>query len=267
MRQWKRSGPLALALGCVAVLTFSGAGFTQAQSPREAEKGLDQTAKLIALEKKFNEQMAAFAQAYTAAETEEDGHKIIAEMDRLPGEFAQAFLAIAQEDSATEAAFDAAVRVVTPPEQTPAGGPAFKILMKHHADREELVHTCRALAISQSDDAQTLLEYLAEKSPHRNVRATATFSLAHNIMYRDSGDQAQQGRAEKLFELVVGEYGDVEFRGRPLAQVANSCLFEIRNLSIGKVAPEIAGQDVDGVDFKLTDYRGKVVVIDFWGDW
>ena len=23
----------------------------------------------------------------------------------------------------------------------------------------------------------------------------------------------------------------------------------------------------DGVKFKLSDYRGKVVVLDFWGDW
>ena len=39
------------------------------------------------------------------------------------------------------------------------------------------------------------------------------------------------------------------------------------DLAIGKVAPEISGEDVDGVKFKLSDYRGKVVVLDFWGDW
>ena len=38
-------------------------------------------------------------------------------------------------------------------------------------------------------------------------------------------------------------------------------------LSIGKVAPEIEAEDIDGVKFKLSDYRGKVVVLDFWGDW
>ena len=36
---------------------------------------------------------------------------------------------------------------------------------------------------------------------------------------------------------------------------------------IGNQAPEIAGEDIDGVAFKLSDYRGKVVVLDFWGDW
>ena len=39
------------------------------------------------------------------------------------------------------------------------------------------------------------------------------------------------------------------------------------DLAIGKVAPEISGVDVDGSKFKLSDYRGKVVVLDFWGDW
>lgn len=36
---------------------------------------------------------------------------------------------------------------------------------------------------------------------------------------------------------------------------------------IGAVAPEIEGEDIDGVKFKLSDYRGKVLVVDFWGDW
>ena len=36
---------------------------------------------------------------------------------------------------------------------------------------------------------------------------------------------------------------------------------------IGNLAPEIQGEDLDGVKFKLSDYRGKVVVLDFWGDW
>lgn len=37
--------------------------------------------------------------------------------------------------------------------------------------------------------------------------------------------------------------------------------------SIGQMAPEISGEDVDGKEFKLSDYRGKVVVLDFWGFW
>jgi hypothetical protein len=35
----------------------------------------------------------------------------------------------------------------------------------------------------------------------------------------------------------------------------------------GQPAPEIVGEDLDGVPFRLSDYRGKVVVLDFWGHW
>jgi peroxiredoxin len=37
--------------------------------------------------------------------------------------------------------------------------------------------------------------------------------------------------------------------------------------TIGKIAPEITGKDLDGAAFKLSDYRGKVVVIYFSGEW
>ena len=37
--------------------------------------------------------------------------------------------------------------------------------------------------------------------------------------------------------------------------------------TIGVAAPEIVGKDVQGVEFRLSDYRGKVVMLDFWGHW
>ena len=37
--------------------------------------------------------------------------------------------------------------------------------------------------------------------------------------------------------------------------------------NIGDTAPEIEGDDIDGQVFKLSDYRGKVVMLDFWGHW
>jgi hypothetical protein len=35
----------------------------------------------------------------------------------------------------------------------------------------------------------------------------------------------------------------------------------------GTPAKEIAGPDLDGVAFKLSDYKGKAVLLDFWGYW
>ncbi len=39
------------------------------------------------------------------------------------------------------------------------------------------------------------------------------------------------------------------------------------NLAVGKPAPEIEGVDIDGKPLKLSDYRGKVVMLVFWGSW
>jgi cytochrome oxidase Cu insertion factor (SCO1/SenC/PrrC family) len=49
--------------------------------------------------------------------------------------------------------------------------------------------------------------------------------------------------------------------------LAGAAPHDPKDLEVGKVAPEIEGKDVEGKDFKLSDYRGKVVVLDFFGDW
>jgi peroxiredoxin len=38
-------------------------------------------------------------------------------------------------------------------------------------------------------------------------------------------------------------------------------------VSVGQPAPEIEGKDQDGKPMKLSDYRGKVVLLDFWASW
>ena len=74
------------------------------------------------------------------------------------------------------------------------------------------------------------------------------------------------------FDRVVKDYPDV----RPadgtsrLADKANSKLMWIANipgLEIGKVAPSVVGEDLDGKPLNLNDYRGKVVVLCFWATW
>jgi len=38
-------------------------------------------------------------------------------------------------------------------------------------------------------------------------------------------------------------------------------------LAVNIKAPAFSAIDQDGKKFKLSDYRGKVVVLDFWGYW
>jgi hypothetical protein len=41
----------------------------------------------------------------------------------------------------------------------------------------------------------------------------------------------------------------------------------ISKYTVGHVVPDITAEDTDGKEFKLSDYRGKVVLLDFWGHW
>lgn len=51
------------------------------------------------------------------------------------------------------------------------------------------------------------------------------------------------------------------------AELAEGMLFAMEHLNVGCQAPEIKGRDADGGEFKLSDYRGKVVLLSFSANW
>ena len=59
-------------------------------------------------------------------------------------------------------------------------------------------------------------------------------------------------------------FGKVASKSATVAKTDGSKQNAIR---VGSVTLEIEGQDLDGKSFKLSDYRGKVVMLDFWGHW
>jgi cytochrome oxidase Cu insertion factor (SCO1/SenC/PrrC family) len=40
-----------------------------------------------------------------------------------------------------------------------------------------------------------------------------------------------------------------------------------KTVVVGKEAPDFTIKDVDGKEWKLSDYRGKTVLLDFWAFW
>ena len=79
--------------------------------------------------------------------------------------------------------------------------------------------------------------------------------------------EIESGEVEKLYRTALEKYAKVDLMGKDIGQRAGAVLFELEHLSVGKEAPAIEGKDMDGVAFSLTEYRGKVVMLDFWGDW
>ena len=74
--------------------------------------------------------------------------------------------------------------------------------------------------------------------------------------------------AEALLVRATRHFGDVKLPdGETVTEKAEPELFGLRHLAVGKMVPDIEGQDQDGVRFKLSDYRGKVVLLDFWSEY
>ncbi len=152
-------------------------------------------------------------------------------------------------------------------------------LLDRSKDRESVGMACLALALSldiKADCAQRI----AETTPPIKL---ASFSpLRHDPDYkahlRTCDPQALRQAAEDLYERVVAEFSEIPYnpgtntlagliyaaQDRTLGDVARERLDKRSTLALGRPAPEIEGEDLDGQPLKLDDYRGQIVVLHFW---
>jgi thiol-disulfide isomerase/thioredoxin len=68
-------------------------------------------------------------------------------------------------------------------------------------------------------------------------------------------------------QLVLAAFDRIEKQHPAEKTLIDSYRHVVTTQMIGKVAPEITGKDYDGVEFKLSEYRGKVTVLYFTGQW
>jgi hypothetical protein len=94
------------------------------------------------------------------------------------------------------------------------------------------------------------------RSKNTSVQAAALYVRAE--VTKDTDAKA----SVPLYKQLMVQYPTSEFAKR-----ATTSIFEAENLQIGMLAPEILGTDHEDKPFKLSEYRGKVVVLDFWGFW
>ena len=86
---------------------------------------------------------------------------------------------------------------------------------------------------------------------------------------RKADRQAIAHQAEDILKRVIADFGDVAYVNgqvvttETLAAAARRELAEIQGISVGQKAPEINGEDADGKPMKLSEFHGKVILLDF----
>lgn len=283
---------LMLTVGALLAVFAPAPARAQDQAPGGAAAGL------VALKSEHEKAEKAFEALYEQCKTNEERRKVYEEHYPKGSEYAARARALAVKDPKDPAAVDALVWALRL-DPGSEGDAVLDALQRDHLQSKKLVDACQSLQHSQLGNAEKFLRAARQESPYAEVRGRACYSLAKVLASRASVARLLQagadekvlerltelhGRqwverersrdadaatreAEALLEEVIESYGDVKSYRKNLGTVAKGDLFELRNLAVGKPAPEIEGEDVDGVRFKLSDYRGKVVFLDFWGFW
>ena len=94
-------------------------------------------------------------------------------------------------------------------------------------------------------------------------KAVAGVALIGTMLRK--GDELQ-GEVAELTRQVSERYGDQLFQNKPIKDQLKS-LLDSQKFVVGSLAPDIVGKDHEGKEFRLSEYKGKVVVLDFWADW
>lgn len=168
--------------------------------------------------------------------------------------------------------------------------PLLRAIIERSPQRTTRGFACLALALhlkNRAEEIDTLRQSVGDKVSRRGVRMKESLEreLGENAVRQltESDPDRLTREAQEVLERISSEYQDVKSLsmgldddGKPyfpplgdlarryLNQVRNETVGRRRDLSIGAAAPEISGAEVSGRPMKLSDYRGKVVVLDFW---
>jgi len=194
---------------------------------------------------------------------------------------AEALKALIKKHGDDPAAFEG-VLVLVGELRYPLDDDLVKLVTDKHSANPKMGQLCYDLRYRSSEAwAEKILTETGAKHPDKAVRGVAVYSLGvyHRTRAQPYGqkltEEEQQKRfaeAAKHFTEVTKAYAEVttpDGKGKlgPKAAAELVRIKNIPNLKVGEPAPEITGEDIEGKPFKLSDYRGKVVLLDVWGHW
>lgn len=260
--KWMRALLAACTLGLAAL-------FVEAQTINA-----DLQKKFDSIVARFEKSQLDFEVSLKEAKDDETYMKLV---EKRPGqEFLPEFQAVALEGKGTELAAKALVHVTEIAVDFGVKEDAVKAvdtLVADHVTSPALAPLPDLMSAGLSkflgkEKAETTLRTLGEKNPHKPVQAGALYSIASTIMREKKASPERAAEARQIMERLQKDYAGVTSGYKQdYGVLAEATLFEMDHLQIGKVAPDFEVVDENGVKFKLSDYRGKVVVIDFWGNW
>ena len=147
-------------------------------------------------------------------------------------------------------------------------------LVDLHADEDWMVEFAEAIVGIDAPAVRRLIE----RSKNPTVQDANLFRFGMQSWYganalrfdEESGlhvpDEERNAKARAEAKVIWKEYLKRFPEGRNAVTVSGF-LFLIEHLQVGMVAPDFEGQTVDGKRIRLSDTRGKVTVIDFFGFW
>ena len=113
--------------------------------------------------------------------------------------------------------------------------------------------------------AEDALRRILAGSKDESVQAGALAQLALLVGQDEAlGDEGLE-EARALLDRVRAAFGERDFIGMSGNEFADGAAYELENLRVGMSVPDFELADQDGTRFRLSDYRGRVVLLDFWG--
>ena len=175
----------------------------------------------------------------------------------LDAEFARRFLDLAKSTNGAARA-EALLYAIYADSEGPVGREAMEQMTAQHADSHEVELLLGSLPLPTNPAAQALFRTVAQRHPKPDVRAKALLALAE--MFKE----CRPAEAHDLYAQVLQQSADIQFPNQTkVRDKAEKGLVFLETLSIGQLAPETTGVDVNGKAFRLSEYRGKVLLMTF----
>jgi peroxiredoxin len=138
-----------------------------------------------------------------------------------------------------------------------------KAVETHHLKSKKLIPVCMAMVTNQDPRSLAILEKIEATHPDPKTQGVA--ALAAAMVIKTLGDDADLMRKRLTYlRKAIIESAEIELGGTTVAKLAEDELYIIRYLTKGRVAPDLSGLDAAGRPLKLSDYKGKVVMLLFW---